>query len=174
VDGEATSPTTANVVVTPPTGGPWEKYEVKLCPVGGPASGCVTVTCTTPSSCPVTGLTPETSYVTTAVAIKPDGTRSPPSNEDIFTTPGMPILTSAEAYGPTTGQATAAGPAGVTYTQWRFTATPVGGGTPVTANNTAPDVRFYGLTPNTTVSSRRACWELEVQIAPSGYVSLGL
>jgi len=89
VDGEATSPTTANVVVTPPAGGPWEKYELTLCPVGGPLSGCKTLNCTTPSSCPVTGLTPDTSYLTTAVAIKADGTRSPPSNEDIFTTPMM-------------------------------------------------------------------------------------
>jgi len=65
VVGTALSPTTANVVIRPPSGGPWESYELTLCPVGGPATRCIAVTCPT-TSCPVTGLTPGTSYVVQA------------------------------------------------------------------------------------------------------------
>jgi len=154
LDATPKSTTTADIAITPPPGGPWQSYDLTVCPIGGPQSGCKTQTCpagTTTTTCLVTGLTPETTYVATAVAIKPDGTRSPPSNEDTFTTLAEPILTSAESFGPTTGQATATGPADANYTQWRFTATPVGGGPAVTATSPSPDVRFYGLTPNTTV-----------------------
>ena len=63
--GTALSPTTATVVIKPPSGGPWESYELTLCPVGGPATRCIVVTCPT-TSCPVTGLTPGTSYVAQA------------------------------------------------------------------------------------------------------------
>ncbi len=50
------------------------------------------------------------------VAVKQTGQTSPPSNEDIFTTPeSAPILTSADAWGPTAAQATATPPPGVTY-----------------------------------------------------------
>jgi len=111
-----------------------------------------------------------------AVATRADGgIRSPLSNEDIFTTPtgappsprppinvggggalpppaaGPPTLTSALAWGPTTGQAAATGPAGVTFQEWEFTATPKGGGPAVKATAPAPEVRFYGLSPNTEV-----------------------
>ena len=60
----------------------------------------------------------ELSVLLQAVGVTPDGTKTPPSNEDIFTTPatGAPVLTSAEAWGPTTGQATATPPEGVTFT----------------------------------------------------------
>lgn len=36
--------------------------------------------------------------------------------------------------------------------QYTFTATPVNGGTPITVTSTDPDVRFYGLQPNTEAS----------------------
>lgn len=36
--------------------------------------------------------------------------------------------------------------------QYTFTATPVGGGPPVTVTSTAPDVRFEGLLPSTEAS----------------------
>ena len=53
------------------------------------------------------------------LAIRADGFESPPSNEDIVTTPALsgPILTSATPWGPTTGQAVATAPAGVTFSQ---------------------------------------------------------
>lgn len=52
-----------------------------------------------------------------AVAVRSTGQTSPPSNEDIFSTPSnAPELTSAEAWGPTTAQTTATPPPGVTYT----------------------------------------------------------
>lgn len=65
-----------------------------------------------------------------ATASKLDGTTSLPSNEDLFTTPAeqqrqpvLPLLTSATAWGPTTGGATAtapaAMPAGLNFTQAR-------------------------------------------------------
>ena len=62
VGGMALSPTSANIAIKPPGGGPWDRYRLTLCPVGGPAGGCVVVTCPT-TSCPVNGLKPETSYV---------------------------------------------------------------------------------------------------------------
>lgn len=68
VDASPVSPTQGSVVVTPPAGGPWDTYHLVLCPVGGPAAACVLATCPagpTPSTCPVGGLTPETSYVAT-------------------------------------------------------------------------------------------------------------
>ena len=69
INAEPTGPTSAEVSVTPPPGGPWSSYDVTLCPIGGPASECVTTKCTTPASCPVTGLNPDTSYVTTASTV---------------------------------------------------------------------------------------------------------
>ena len=65
VSGTALSPTTANIVIRPPSGGPWDNYQLTLCPVGGPATRCIVVTCRT-TACPVTGLTPGTSYVVKA------------------------------------------------------------------------------------------------------------
>lgn len=68
LDASPVSPYQGSVVVAPPAGGPWDSYSLVLCPVGGPAADCVQATCPagpTPSTCPVSGLTPETSYVTT-------------------------------------------------------------------------------------------------------------
>ena len=49
------------MVVTPPAlGGPWVAYNLTLCPMGNGA--CVKTSCSTPASCPVTGLTPNTTY----------------------------------------------------------------------------------------------------------------
>lgn len=64
ITAQLTGSTTAGVAITPPAGGPWSEYAVTLCPIGG-GSACITTKCTTPSSCPVGGLTPETTYVTT-------------------------------------------------------------------------------------------------------------
>ena len=55
-----------------------------------------------------------------AVGVKADGkTKSPPSNEDIINLPSLPrpMLTSAQAWGPTTGQAVATAPLSVTFSQ---------------------------------------------------------
>ena len=60
-----TSPTTADITITPPpTGGPWASYKVKLCPAGG--STCTDVTCSNPNNCTAAGLTPSTTYSATA------------------------------------------------------------------------------------------------------------
>ena len=61
-----------------------------------------------------------------AVAVKANGQQSPPSAEDIFITPSLrlgpgslagPTLTSAKPWGPTTAQAIATAPVGVTFSQ---------------------------------------------------------
>ena len=60
-----TSPTTATAVITPPaSGGPYPTYNVTLCPSSG-AGTCVTATCSNPTSCPITGLQPGTTYSAT-------------------------------------------------------------------------------------------------------------
>ena len=148
----------ADVSVTPPPG-TWANYEVTLCPVAGPSTDCVKSTCVASpanKTCPVTGLNPETTYSAQVIPVKADGTKGTRSNEDIITTPSAPKLTSAEAYGPTAGLATATSPSGLAYTQWRFTATPKSGGTPVVVTSNDPSARLYGLTPNTEASMLRA------------------
>lgn len=112
------SPTTATVVLNPPaTGGPVKEYEVTVCLVSDPTT-CVTETCPT-TNCPVDGLTPGETYTVTAVAVLPDGTRVPASNEVPLTMPqaNAPTLTSAVDTSSTTGTATAAPPPGTTYDQ---------------------------------------------------------
>ncbi|KAI7839474.1 hypothetical protein COHA_006741 [Chlorella ohadii] len=65
-----------------------------------------------------------------------------------------PVLTFATAFGPTTGQALAAGAAGVTYTSWIFTAT-APDGSKVSVTSLIPDARWgttaaTALRPSTT------------------------
>ena len=64
LDPKPTSPTTAAITVTPPSGGPWAVYNVTLCPVGG--GTCMKVQCTDPNNCNAPGLTPSTTYTSTA------------------------------------------------------------------------------------------------------------
>lgn len=70
-----------------------------------------------------------------------------------------PILTSAVAYGPTTGQAFAAGAPGVSYTSWRFTAT-APDGTKISVDSLIPEAR-WGTTAATALKPSTACelWE---------------
>ena len=113
---EADSPTAANVTISPlpAEDGPWPSYNITLCPIGG--GTCLEVSCTTPANCPVTGLQPDTTYVTTVEGVRENGTTSPPSHEAMLTTPSaVPVLTSAAAAGPTTAQATATPPEGVQF-----------------------------------------------------------
>ena len=58
----ATSPFAGTVSILPPPTGPQPtNYTVTLTPVDG--GDPITITCTTPSSCPVTGLSPDTTYL---------------------------------------------------------------------------------------------------------------
>lgn len=73
-----------------------------------------------------------------------------------------PILTSAVAYGPTTGQAIAAPAAGVTYTSWIFTAT-APDGVKVSVQSLIPEARWgttaaTALRPNTKCELWIAAW----------------
>lgn len=85
--------------VTPPTTGrPWDKYELTMCEVvSGQSTNCRTLPlCPAAANangdtiCPISGLKAQTDYIVTAVAIQADGTRSPASNPDGFTTPEYP------------------------------------------------------------------------------------
>ena len=49
------------VIAPPPTGPQPTNYTITLTPVGGGAP--ITVTCSTPSNCPITGLSPDTTYL---------------------------------------------------------------------------------------------------------------
>jgi hypothetical protein len=82
-----------------------------------------------------------------------DGKPVPTTNTAEFSTPpaGAPALTMADDTGPTTAQATAEPPAGVTFTQYTFTATPLNGGVPVVATSSSPQASFTGLSPATQV-----------------------
>ena len=61
-DTSATSPTSGKVVIAPPSAGPLPtNYTVTLTPVDGGSS--ITAACTTPTSCPISGLMPDTTYM---------------------------------------------------------------------------------------------------------------
>lgn len=150
------------MVVTPPSaGGPFDSYELELCPTN-PAAPCFIHSCTPTATypaaftCKVDGLNPSTTYSVTAVAIKGTDWRSLPSNMPSFTTPSAPVLTEAEAYGPTTGMVTATPPPGVTCDYWTFTAVSTANSAvtcnaPATGTSPDPEGRFYCLVANTQV-----------------------
>ncbi|KAL4434282.1 hypothetical protein ABPG75_000723 [Micractinium tetrahymenae] len=76
VDGTAAGPTTASIAVTPPPG-TWASFNLTLCPVGGSQADCMAATwpaaAPSASTCPVTGLDPETSYVAVVSDHRPQG-----------------------------------------------------------------------------------------------------
>lgn len=129
-------------------------YNVKLCPTSGACIGPIAYP--TPLV-PFSNLTLGMTYTATATAVV-GGTTSPASNSLSFTmaASGVPMLTFVEDRGPTMGYATALAPPSKSYTNWVFTASPLGGGTAVTATSSRPAATFYGLTPATTVSA--GCW----------------
>ena len=114
----------------------------------------VNFTCTDPTNCALTGLTSYSTYSLVAVAIFTDGSQSSPSSAATVTLPaiGAPTLTSAAATGPTTASATASAPIGGTFTNYTFTATPLGGGSPVAVSTSQPSASFTGLTAGTSYS----------------------
>lgn len=57
-------------------------------------------------------------------------------------------LVSAQAFGPNSASATAAGQANVTWSRWRFTATPTSG-TALKKDADVPVAWWYNLKPNT-------------------------
>ena len=116
---DPTSPTPATILLNPPaTGGPVEKYIVKLClqPAGTP---CITKECRT-ITCPVASLRPGATYKVTAEAVI-DGQKVPAANSLPLVMPdaGAITLTSAVDTSSTTGEAVAQAPAGVKITKVR-------------------------------------------------------
>jgi hypothetical protein len=69
------------VVIAPPAEGPLPtNYTVTLTPVDGGSP--ITVICSTPSNCPVPGLTPDTTYLVRACAGAAGGGGACPKPED--------------------------------------------------------------------------------------------
>lgn len=147
-----TSPTTALLSAVPPKiGGPFASYTFTATPVGGGIP--TTVTCPSPTNCPMKGLLPSTKYDVSVVATTASGTKTPASAPlDLsMPAPTAPALTAATATGPTQGAATAAPPTtGGPWTSYTFTATPLGGGAPIVVQSATPDATFNGAKPGTT------------------------
>ena len=148
----ATSPTTATVTINPPPtiAAPVASYTLTAVPTGG--AQALSVTCTDPTNCQLTGLTPFVTYTLTATATLTDGSTTPASAPAQLTMPNLsaPTLNSAVAIGPTTGIATATPPpSGGPFTQYTFTATLVGGNGTATATclSASPRCTFTGLAP---------------------------
>lgn len=146
-----TSSTTALLTANPPSiGGPYPSYTFIAIPVGGGPS--LTATCQYPTGCPMTSLKPNVLYDVSVVGITAAGGKTPPSVPMPLEmpSPSAPTFASADATGPTTGTATAAPPkTGGPWTRYTFTATPLGGGTPVVVTSDVPRADFTGLQPGT-------------------------
>lgn len=103
-------------MLNPPTvGGPWTAYVCTVC-VKGTTTCVVEPQCPAIADgravCPLPGLQPDTAYSLTCVAIKPDGTKSPPSNSaDLQTSQAPATAVHAESTSPTTGTAEVTPPA---------------------------------------------------------------
>ena len=146
-----TSPTAALLSANPPAvGGPFSSYTFTATPVGGGPS--VTVACEYPSGCPMPGLKPNVQYGVSLVGTTVAGVKTPPSAAMalVMPPPSAPTLASADATGPTVGAATALPPrTGGPWTSYTFTATPLGGGTPVAVTSATPNANFTSLQPGT-------------------------
>ena len=152
-----TGPTTGSVTIEPPVGGPIPtSYTVTLVPEGGGSP--ITASCSNPKDCPVTGLTPGTTYKVTAVGKLPGGGSVPATGVASITTPtdgspgpSSPTIPHTSAQSPTTGTVVIAPPpTGSQPTNYTVTLTPVTGGTPVTVTCSTPSsCPVTGLTPDT-------------------------
>ena len=154
VNAFPTSPTTATVTLNPPenTSVPVANYTLSVVPAG--SSSELTVTCTDPTNCHLTGLTPSVTYTLTATATLTDGSTTPRSAPATLAMPPLtsPTLVSVVATGPTTATASASPPStGGPWTSYTFTATVVGGSATVnvTCVSPIPTCTLSGLAPAT-------------------------
>lgn len=87
VNDPATTQTSTTVKLTPPDGGPFDKFILTVCRVGAQPADCKDFTCAPAqvAACPITGLTDNTSYTVTAVAVKGADT-SAAGGPDTFST----------------------------------------------------------------------------------------
>ena len=149
LDVAASGPTTAQATVYPSTGvkGP---YTVRATPVGG--GSAVAVTCATPD-CTLTGLKPGTDYTLSVTGIDTlSGKPTPPSPEESITTPaaGAPALNAEVTGSGSISVDVSPTSSGVTG-PYTLTATPIGGGTPISVTCAVPyDCVLTGLAPGTT------------------------
>jgi len=161
-----TGPTTGAVTIDPPnTPVQPTSYTVTLVPVGGGTP--IKVTCANPIDCPVTGLTPDTTYAVTAVGNLPGGGTTPASGVASLTTPtggangtaAAPTITDTNATSPFSGTVSIAPPAtGPQPTNYTVTLTPVDGGSPITVICSTPSsCPVTGLDPGTTYLVRCRC-----------------
>ena len=110
-----TNSTDGVVDITPPTSQlNCTAYIVQLCSNGT----CFNTTC--PSRCPVTGLSPGTTYNVSAVCVDTVYGEVPASNTGTLTTPPTLVLSSANATSPTSGTATATPSANNPFTSVRL------------------------------------------------------
>ncbi|PRW45179.1 lactation elevated 1 [Chlorella sorokiniana] len=144
------SPNTAVVRIAPPSNTQANAvYTVIICLKSNPTN------CIRKSSqyiqITVPGLTPGAAYVVSASA-KVSNKPVPSSNSLPLVMParGAPVLLTAAASSARTGAATAAPPNGVTFSQYIFTAKPLGGGASLTSKVSNPrNGQFSGLLPST-------------------------
>ena len=123
-------------------------YTVTAAPVGGGSP--ITVVCATPD-CPVTGLKPGTTYEVTATGTGPNGSPTPASPPETVTTPAAGSPTVDVKPTSPTSVAVDIAPAPGTTGPYTVTATPAGGGSPITvvcASATSCDLT--GLAPGMT------------------------
>ena len=154
-----TGPTTGAVTIDPPnTLVQPTSYTVTLTPAGGGSP--IKVTCANPDDCPVTGLTPDTTYTVVAVGNLPGGGTTPASGTGSIITPTSgangtdpsPRITDTAATSPFAGTVSIAAPAsGPQPTNYTVTLTPIDGGAPITVTCSTPaSCPVTGLTPDTT------------------------
>jgi len=156
-----TGPSTGQATIDPPNT-PVQpiSYTVTLVPVGGGSP--VQVTCANPISCPIPGLTPDTTYTVTAVGNLPGGGTTPASGVATLITPpasGPATITipKTNATSPHTGTVTVSPPSGTQPTIYTVILAPVEGGPTVTVTCTTPtSCPVTGLDPGTTYLVSRA------------------
>lgn len=118
---------------------------------GQPNAKPIVVTSKNPDAV-VAGLIPGGKYEATVIAVSASGTQTPASNMIAFTLPitGAPVLTAADATGPTAGHLEATTPGtGGPWTSYTFTAVPRHGGDPIVVTCPTANCDIQGLLPAT-------------------------
>ncbi|KAI3426422.1 hypothetical protein D9Q98_008791 [Chlorella vulgaris] len=147
----ATSSVAGTATASPSSSNPFVSYNFTV--VDKSCGSCPALVFTSSSpTVPLTGLTPNTTYNVTVVGINSSGAVTPGTGWKTFTTDPLVItLVSAVATSLDSGNASAAIPAGGTFTNYTFTARPLSGGPNVTVTSSSLDAGFRMLLPLTTV-----------------------
>ena len=148
LDVAATNPTTV-VATIYPSAGVTGKYTLTATPAGGGSP--VSVICPTPD-CSLSGLAPGTTYtVTLSGTDATSGLPTPPAPSVTITTPaaGAPVL-DVTVTGPGSASVDVSPSLSGVSGPYTLTATPIGGGQPITVTCSVPyDCSLTGLAPGT-------------------------